>query len=277
MHGDVFRCNSDRHCHVSNRIPNASPESVPEWAMAHLSMEDCERRTLSVSVFIEQENLQLEDTFGGPVLLTTQRGSPCDSGRQHGPSPRSCSAPADMRHAWQRPEAVSLTQCGLLGAATDDDYYYSPGPLNYVLSDYLECEKSPSLGQSRGHLGRDNADDDHQTGYNAPESFREDRAIVDFGTQRLYPAGPDEYNLNPASSPDLCSFHCELASSDHLVLPGCDHSDVAVAAAVTARGHCLRVPEFEVKASPGNLSADVAESWTEAVPCISHANANNSQ
>ena len=51
------------------------------------------------------------------------------------------------------------------------------------------------------------------------ESLRENKAVIDFGTQRQYFAGPDEYNLHPASRPDPSGSQCDLTPSGHLVLP----------------------------------------------------------
>ena len=108
-------------------------------------------------------------------------------------------------------------------------------------------------------------------------SLRENRAIIDFGTQRLYFAGSGEYNLNRALPPESSSFQCELAPSGHLVLPCCDYNDLAVTSAVEAENHCLWVPEPEAKSSPEEHSAVVAQSRTEAVSSTSLTNVNNFQ
>ena len=101
--------------------------------------------------------------------------------------------------------------------------------------------------------------------------------MIDFGTQRLYFAGSDEYNLNRALPPDSSGSQCEQAPSDHLVLPCRDYSDLMVASAVGAEDRCLWVPGPEVKSSPGEHSAVVAQSQAEAVPSTSPTDANNFQ
>ena len=103
------------------------------------------------------------------------------------------------------------------------------------------------------------------------ESLRENRAVIDFGTQRQYFAGPDEYNLNLALRPDSSGSQCDLTPSGHLVLPCRDYSNLMVASAVEQK------TVSESKPTPGEHSAGVAQSRAEAVPSVSPTNANNFQ
>ena len=59
----------------------------------------------------------------------------------------------------------------------------------------------------------------HLPGLLGLQSMRDQNAILDTQTLRLYFCGPGKYDLNAVLPPGTESFQCELAPSGHIVLP----------------------------------------------------------
>jgi len=64
-------------------------------------------------------------------------------------------------------------------------------------------------------------------------ALRNNRAILDFNSLKLYFLGPGDYNLENSTPPGTDIFQCELAPSGHLVLP-CSEFDAGAAGAETS-------------------------------------------
>ena len=50
-------------------------------------------------------------------------------------------------------------------------------------------------------------------------ALRNNKAIVDFNTMKMYFPGPGQRNLESAMAPGTKEFQCELAPSGHMVMP----------------------------------------------------------
>ena len=97
------------------------------------------------------------------------------------------------------------------------------------------------------------------------EALRENRAVLDFTTNRLYFCGPGNINIERAVPPGTETFQLEVAPSGHIVLPCCEFAGNG--GDMTRASLTLHTrPVSDPPTHPPSLPADISTSQEPPTP-----------